>query len=84
MEDRAPVLLLPGDSLPYQVSTGDKVNLRNGTGDMMVIAVRGQSIETVVRVQLAPGCEISVIAGLEHIDITLGDEKERSPERLTH
>jgi hypothetical protein len=84
MEDRAPVLLLPGDSLPYQVSTGDRVNLRNGTGDMMVIAVRGQSSGTVVRVQLPPDGEISVIAGLEHIDITLGDENPRSPEKLTH
>jgi hypothetical protein len=84
MEDPAPVLLLPGDSLPYQVSTGDRVNMRNDTGDAMVIVVRGKSSGTVVRVQLPPDVEISVIAGLEHIDITLGDEKERSPERLTH
>ena len=84
MEDPAPVLLLPGDSLPYQVSTGDRVNLRNDMGDMMVIAVRGQSSGTVVRVQLAPGCEISVIAGLEHIDITLGDENPRIAREVTH
>ena len=84
MKDQAPFVLLPGESLPYQVSTGDRVNLRNDTGDMMEIAVKGQSSGTVVRVQLPPDGKISVIAGLEHIDITLGDEKERSPERLTH
>jgi hypothetical protein len=84
MKDPAPVLLLPGDSLPYQVSTGDRVNMRNDTGDAMVIVVRGKSSGTVVRVQLPPDGEISVIAGLENIDITLGDETERAPEKKPH
>jgi hypothetical protein len=84
MNDQAPVLLQSGESLPCQVSTGDRVKLRNDTGDAMVIAIRGKSSGTVVRVQLPPDGDVEVTAGSEHIDIVLGDGEERSPGCLAH
>lgn len=84
MEDHAPFLLQTGESLQHQVCTGDKVNLRNETPDVMVISVKGQVSGTVIRVHLPPEGEIEVTAGLEGIDISLGDGKQEAPEAVAH